>query len=96
MRTIYKYPLERGVTRLDVPPGSTLVSVDIQNGEPIGWVMHDRERLQAKEREAIIVTIARTGGDIPRECGSYLSTFFEHGGLYVWHAFAHYEGPVNG
>lgn len=96
MRTIYKYPLEHhpldseGVTRLELPRGARVVKVDTQHGDLFAWVMHEREALSQGPREVVRVTVARTGGDAPPDCGEYLSTFFEHGGLYVWHAFVRY------
>ena len=90
MRTIFKYQLDRPFTQLDLPRGARVISVDLQRGHPFAWVMHEREGIMSDERSDVGVTIAATGGDMPPDLGEYVSTFFEHGGLYVWHAFVRY------
>ncbi|MGF6641867.1 DUF7352 domain-containing protein [Paraburkholderia sp. MM6662-R1] len=95
MRTIFKYELDRPFTRLDLPRGSKVLNVDLQHGHPYAWVMHEREALSGGHRADVEVMIAPTGGDMPTEYGDYVSTYFEHGGMYVWHAFVRYLGARN-
>ncbi len=36
---IYKYPLELGVTLLDLPLGAEVLEVQVQDGMPVMWVL---------------------------------------------------------
>jgi hypothetical protein len=91
MQTIYKYPVELGATQLMLPPGALVERVDWQSGDFFAWVLLDRALVDTGDQQAVTVNIVGTGHDVPPDAGDYVSTFFEHGGLYVWHAFAHYD-----
>ncbi len=81
MLTIWKYPVSLGQFELEMPGDSAVLSVQVQNNEPVMWVVADPE---ATKRPFRFVTIP-TGGNVPEGSGRFIGTFQLAGGALVFH-----------
>lgn len=82
-QTIYKYPFRiDDEVEIEMPVGATLLTVQIQHGQPCLWALVDP--VKSEERRKIL--IRGTGHDAPG-VGRYISTFQMQGGALVFHAF---------
>lgn len=83
MQKIYKYPLlivdEQEV---EMPMGSGIMSVQMQNGQPCLWALVDTDNTPEKRKIFI-----RGTGHPADGMGRYISTFQMKGGELVFHAF---------
>lgn len=82
-KTIWKYPVPVTDTfSLDLPEGSTILTVQVQFGHPNIWVkvQPDAEKVTRKFR------VYGTGHDIDQE-GEYIGTFPMSGEQLVFHLF---------
>ena len=84
MTTIYKYTLEPGRTKLQMPQGAQVLTVQMQNGTPCLWAKVDPTR-PAELRIFDVYGTGHTMPDDPRMV--YVATFQMDGGALVWHAF---------
>ena len=84
MATIYKYTLEPGRTKLQMPQGAQVLTVQMQNGTPCLWAKVDPTR----STELRIFDVYGTGHTMPDDPRlMYVATFQMDGGALVWHAF---------
>lgn len=89
MRTIHKYPLARQESQLVTLPGSsTMLTVQLQQGNVILWALVDTEKSQVGR---VIIRVL-TGGDVPPNANKYLGTTQTPaadlpGGVFVEHWF---------
>lgn len=83
MRTIWKYTLQPGRTKLEMPRGAELLTVQMQGDTPTLWAqVHPGEPLERR-----VIDIHGTGHKLPEDAGQYLATFQMEGGALVWHVF---------
>lgn len=82
MKTIWKYELTVGKNKINLPWGSQVLTVQMQDGKPYIWVL-----LDPKEKEyPHIFEIYGTGHTIEdSQCNIYIGTWQD--GPYVWHLF---------
>ena len=83
---IWKYTLQPGVTRLEIPNGGQVLSVQVQHGEPRIWVLVD----PTARNEAREFTVYGTGVDVPsRHEGlkAFIGTIQMAEGSLVYHVF---------
>lgn len=88
---IFKYGLSSPGqdSRLHLPIGSGLLTVQLQKDWPTLWVLVDDTQ---EHTEVVRITCFGTGWDIPDDYrGEYLSTVQETDG-YVWHYFFEHGG----
>ena len=85
MTTIYKYKLNGFATETEIqlPAGSLVLKVDIQDSEPTLWALVDTE----SEPQKRVFEIFGTGQEIPNGKRVFINTFFVKDGLYVFHVF---------
>jgi hypothetical protein len=81
MKTIYKYPLT-AVTRVELPEGSKLLTVQLQQGIPTLWALIDTTRPPTTRT----IVLAPTGHTLDENFNDYLATVQMPDG-FVWHAF---------
>lgn len=86
MRTIWKYAIGPGVTRLDMPRGAEVLDVQVQLGQPVLWAVVD------DEAPTLLRTFftAGTGHRLPEATEAtleYVATFQLEGGTLVFHTF---------
>lgn len=83
MRTVYKYPLlpigDNIV--LSLPAGATVLSVQVQHGEPCVWALVDTDAPLVKRS----FRLAGTGHPLPNAPLAHLGTFQLEGGSLVFH-----------
>lgn len=89
-KVIYKYPVT--ITdrfKLELPVGAEVLSVQSQHGQPMMWVLHDREPDTAVESKAF--RVLGTGHQIVTYNEDYnlryLGTAICSGDSLVWHVF---------
>lgn len=83
-KAIYKYELvitDRQV--ISIPEGSSILTVQMQNGRPCMWVLVEVDR----EPVDRIITCYGTGNPIKSHPGAYIGTVQSNGGSLVWHFF---------
>jgi len=87
MKTIYKYKLSmQDSTRLQLPSGAEILTVQTQNEEPCLWALVDIEN----EYETRVFRIAGTGHNIETNDVNglkYISTFQLMKGALIFHVF---------
>lgn len=85
MLTVWKYELQPGETYLEIPAGSTNLSVQTQNGIPCLWVLVDTNR----KTEPKVYEIYGTGHEIknPFRLRKYVGTFLIDNDSLVFHVF---------
>ena len=84
MSTIYKYPLGPGRTKLLLPHGAQVLTVQMQQGEPCLWARVD----PGNPPERRVFDTFGTGHKMPDDRTLvYVATFQMDGGALVWHAF---------
>ena len=81
-RTVYKYPLAFGLTRLVVPVQSEIRHVAMQGESVCLWMEVDPQTWSEKRRFAVI----GTGWPVPSD-GRYVGTAMTPDGAYVWHVY---------
>lgn len=86
-RTIHKYPLQiqNRAQAVDIPVGAELLTVQIQNGQPVLWAMVDPDAPKVMRH----VQMYGTGWPISvnDELIKFLGTVQCNGGILVWHFF---------
>lgn len=84
-KTIWKHNLIPGINRLEMVADAEILDVQIQDGKPVLWELHDGESNYKETRE---FEIFGTGHEIPdiEESRKYISTFQLPSGL-VFHVF---------
>ena len=82
-RTIWKYTISLGDTRIDMPQGAKILAVQFQAGEIALWALV-WPHLPMEKRA---ITIYGTGHPIPAAPGDYIGTVQTLGGALVWHVF---------
>jgi hypothetical protein len=81
---IYKYPFSvAGEFDLQLPRGSSLLSVQVQAGTPCLWALVDADEPQASRHFRVF----GTGHPVPKFSGSFVGTFQLEGGALVFHLF---------
>lgn len=83
MKTIYKYPLEVTDRQRIALPAGQLLSLKVQNGQPVMWLLQESGAPKSA-REVIFVG---TGHEVPQDAGEYIGTAMLQGGHLVLHAF---------
>lgn len=90
--TVWKYPLRtRGAPQmLDLPQGAQVLTVQLQNGEPMPWVLIPDPAAETQPRQFLITG---TGYEmlIDPACLAYINTF--QMSVYVFHVFEVKEAP---
>ena len=81
MKTIYKYILDSQDCTLQLPKGSELLTVQLQNENLILWVLVNPNTNESEERHICIVG---TGWDVEDNM-KYITTYMD--GYFVWHVF---------
>jgi hypothetical protein len=87
MRTVFKYPIETTDTQeLKLPQGSTILCVQVQNGQPCVWVILDSE---VNVNRIYTLTTLGTGHRLSYNLAAdnYLGTYQLQGGALVFHVF---------
>ena len=84
MSTIYKYPIQPGLTVLELPRGAQVLTVQMQGDRPFLWARLDtRQPLERRTFE-----VFGTGDGMPDDPRlMYVATFQMDGGALVWHVF---------
>lgn len=80
MKTIWKYPLEGFSAEIKMPAESEVLTLQIQNQNPVMWVEVDDTKPLVTRRFKVI----GTGQEVPRNSW-YVNTFQD--GPWVWHVF---------
>ncbi len=86
--TIWKYSVPfAGEFTLDMPKGAEVLTLQLQEGEPVMWVAVDPDA----EKEEIKFSLIGTGHAVDFELiqSNYIGTYQELGGKLVWHLFQH-------
>jgi hypothetical protein len=84
MATIWKYTLEPGRTKLQMPQGAQVLTAQMQHGDLCVWAKVDPSR----PLELRLFDVYGTGHTMPadpRHC--YVGTVQADGGALVWHVF---------
>lgn len=84
LRVIWKYPFPVCDTfRQDMPKGSEVLSIQVQDGNPVMWVLCDPLQFNA----SYMFNIFGTGKTFAKElfAGGHVGTFQLNG--FVWHVF---------
>ena len=87
MKTIWKFSLHPDGDSIQVPKGSKVLTVQLQNGSPCVWFLVDRDVYEVGLVRLIIIG---TGWDIPayKDSWNYIGTFQLKSGSLVFHVFA--------
>lgn len=86
MKRIYKYKLETtNVQEIEMPFGTQILTVQVQNGSPCIWAMVDME---VKTTKMYVFRIFGTGHPIEDDfSGKYIGTYQLNSGSLVFHVF---------
>ena len=91
MRTVHKFPLQHGRTRLPLPPNAWFLRVDVQHGEWVAWFCLDTD----DEIALRTFQVFGTGHDMGTEHWLHLGTFYQdETKSLVWHLFEELRQPV--
>ena len=83
MKTIWKFALRIVDEQIfDMPPAAILLSVHLQNGQPMLWALVD-DAVRTVRRT---ILVRGTGQDCG-EVGEFVGTFLLHGDGLVFHVF---------
>lgn len=73
MKTVLKFPLgAANITRIKMPKGSNILSVQLHEGTPHIWALVDTE---AKQMEMRTIAIFETGKPLFKDAKRYIGTF---------------------
>lgn len=87
MKTIYKYPLDMGETKLSIPHSAKLVHVDAQNDQVCLWFEVHSDRAHEERRFKIF----GTGHAIDAQNWHHVGSVLTLGGALVWHVYEYNE-----
>ncbi len=82
MRTIWKFPVEAGTNTIDLPAVFKVLTVQLQDEEPVMWVVLNTD----EPPEPVTFHVLPTGGEVPDVPLDYVDTFQFTNGL-VFHVF---------
>jgi len=83
--TIWKYPLSCSGNVIKLPKEHQILSVQIQNKEPVIWILQDPTMDNLSD---VIIHIVGTGQSIPKNIMlEFIDTFQLNDGLLVFHVF---------
>lgn len=87
MNRIFKYEIEISGddTEIEMPKGSTPISIQMQFGKICMWVVVDEVKIKDEDTERRLFTVVGTGHRFDADGLNYLSTV-QYNGL-VWHVF---------
>jgi hypothetical protein len=88
MITIYKYKLGGQQNSIELPLGSEVLTMQLQNGEPHIWVKLDDQVIRT---ETHVFNVVGTGWGLD-EIGKYIGTY-QTPNMFVFHVF--HEEPKN-
>ena len=83
---VFKYEVEYGLTKIKLPKGAEILSIDSQYNAPKIWALVD----PLVEEEIRYIYIAMTGNNINPtglKIKKFIGTFLENKGSFVGHAF---------
>ena len=83
MRTIHKWPLTLGVTKIIIPVGANVMTVQAQQESAQLWADVDPDMPD----EVRTFEIYGTGEQMPADPGEYVATFQLENSTLVWHVF---------
>lgn len=73
MKTVLKFSISpANITRIRMPKGSSILTVQVQNGFPFIWALVDTE---AKQLEMRTIAIFETGKPIFKDAKRFIGTF---------------------
>lgn len=81
-KAVWKYNLDE-VTKIGVPSGYQILTVQLQQGIPCVWILVNTEN----PKEEVTIKIYGTGHTIEDNIGKYLGTFQVASGTLIFHAF---------
>lgn len=84
MKTIWKYPINSGITKLELPSGAKFLSLQAQFGNPVAWFEVDP---LVTMRESWQLATHGTGHEFNGEYDRFLGTFQVNNGALVFHVF---------
>jgi hypothetical protein len=88
MRKVLKYSLVSATTvegnyAIHMPRGATVLTIQLQRGEPMMWALVDPDAPLVMREFAV----QGTGWDIEDDSLAYVGTYQQYGGEFVWHLF---------
>ena len=86
IRAVWKFPLEQVPAQvIEIPAGSELLSIEVQNGIPCIYALVDPKE---KNKKLIWIDVVGTGDQIVIESGMrFMKTVMLHNGDAVFHIF---------
>lgn len=90
MKTIYKYSIQDDVTFLQLPESAKILSIQVQNGKPFIWALHDTT-LPTFTWKFIVIGTGQEIEESGLDEKNYIGTFQMMEGLLVWHLFGYCE-----
>ena len=81
MKTIYKYTLDSQDCTLQLPKGSEILTIQLQNQIPTLWALVNPNTSESEERHICIIG---TGWQV-KDTMKYITTYMD--GYFVWHVF---------
>jgi len=93
MRKVYRYILDKRVTKLEVPYGATILKVGLRRGEEFSvWMEVDLEEDGSiQNTEEIVFYQIRTNEEIPAE-SAYVDTVEIEETDFIYHIYAEFLG----
>jgi hypothetical protein len=84
MKQIWEFPIARTEEQvIEMPMGWGALDIQTQNGHPYLWAIVDPSAKKSKCKFHVI----RTGWPFDNDGLTYLGTWQDSGGTYVWHLF---------
>lgn len=81
--TVHKYPARLGSFDLHLPEGARVLTIQMQHDQPQLWALVD-PHAELVPREFLAIG---SGHQIEEELLTYIGTFQQDGGAFVWHLF---------
>lgn len=89
MKSIWKFPMRiESHQSISMPKDAVILSVQDQFGEVMMWAIVDTEASN-EDRVFFIYGTGHKYPDTPKLKLTYITTFQQDGGNYVWHVFEH-------
>lgn len=88
MRTVWKSTLKMDTAQIiEMPPGSIIRSVQMQNGQLCLWYEFDWDDRNLDPEKRLIQVVGTGHVEIPDQHAEFLGTVQTYQGAFVWHIY---------
>ena len=85
MTIIHKHLLTNSATMLDLPLGAQILTIQMQQDQPVLWEYHDQNEVRTQRRQFVAINTGQSF-EFPGDMHRYIATTTSTTGV-VWHVF---------